>query len=69
MFISGLSYKIIMPVLGVSVPIVLIVISYIYTHADALIKKGFYPATRIMSWLDPTITLIQQHSKGTLSGL
>ena len=23
-------------------------------HADALIKKGFYPATRIMSWLDPT---------------
>ena len=43
-----------MPVLGVSVPIVLIVISYIYTHADALIKKGFYPATRIMSWLDPT---------------
>ena len=54
LFISGLSYKIIMPVLGVSVPIVLIVISYIYTHADALIKKGFYPATRIMSWLDPT---------------
>lgn len=43
-----------MPVLGVSVPIVLIVISYIYTHADALIKKGFYPAARIMSWLDPT---------------
>jgi len=31
LFISGLSYKIIMPVLGVSVPIVLIVISYIYT--------------------------------------
>jgi rod shape determining protein RodA len=54
LFISGLSYKIIMPVLGVSVPIVLIVLSYIYTHADALIKKGFYPATRIMSWLDPT---------------
>ena len=54
LFISGLSYKIIMPILGVSVPIVLIVISYIYTHADALIKKGFYPATRIMSWLDPT---------------
>ena len=54
LFISGLSYKIIMPVLGVSVPIVLIVISYIYTHADALIKKGFYPAARIMSWLDPT---------------
>ena len=25
-----------------------------WTHADALIKKGFYPATRIMSWLDPT---------------
>lgn len=41
LFISGLSYKIIMPVLGVSVPIVLIVISYIYTHADALIKKAF----------------------------
>ncbi len=54
LFIAGLSYKIIMPVLGVSVPIVLIVISYIYTHADALIKKGFYPAARIMSWLDPT---------------
>ena len=54
LFVAGLSYKIIMPVLGVSVPIVLIVISYIYTHADALIKKGFYPAARIMSWLDPT---------------
>ena len=43
LFISGLSYKIIMPVLGVSVPIVLIVISYIYTHADALIQKRLLP--------------------------
>lgn len=39
LFISGLSYKIIMPVLGVSVPIVLIVISYIYTQFYSL-KKG-----------------------------
>ena len=54
LFISGLSYKIIMPVLGVSVPIVLNSDKlYIYT-CRCTHQKGFYPATRIMSWLDPT---------------
>ena len=53
LFISGLSYKIIMSVLGVTVPIAIIAISYMFTHADTLVKK-YYPVKRIMAWLDPT---------------
>ena len=42
-----------MPVPGVSVPIVLIVISYIYTHASNSSKR-LLPAARIMSLARPT---------------
>lgn len=54
LFIAGLSYKIILSVLGITVPIAIVSISYMFTHADALIKQGFYPVKRIMAWLDPS---------------
>ena len=54
LFISGLSYKIIMPVLGVfSTDSFDSDKLYIYT-CRCTHQKRLYPATRIMSWLDPT---------------
>lgn len=57
LFIAGLSYKIILTVLGIVVPVVTIVLIYIVQHADAIIESDSslkYQVERIMSWLDPT---------------
>ncbi len=53
LFISGLSYRIIVTVLGVTLPVCIFAISYIFMHADTLVKK-YYPIKRIMAWLDPS---------------
>lgn len=54
LFIAGLSYKIVLTVLGIAIPIVIVGITYLLSHAEELIDKGFYQMKRIMSWLDPT---------------
>lgn len=54
LFITGLSYKIVLTVLGIAIPIAIVGITYLLSHAEELIDKGFYQMKRIMSWLDPT---------------
>ena len=54
LFIAGLSYKIVQTVLGIAIPIAIVGITYLLSHAEELIDKGFYQMKRIMSWLDPT---------------
>lgn len=54
LFIAGLSYKIVFTVLGITVPIGIVALSYIVRNADALIADGYYPVKRIMSWLFPS---------------
>lgn len=54
LFIAGLSYKIVLAVLGIAIPIFIVGITYLLSHAEELIDKGFYQMKRIMSWLDPT---------------
>lgn len=54
LFIAGLSYKIILTVMGVAIPVGIIGISYILRHADELISAKHYQVKRIMGWLDPT---------------
>ncbi len=53
LFIAGLSYKIILPVIGIAIPTLIVAMSYILINADKLVKK-YYPVKRIMSWLDPS---------------
>ncbi len=52
LFISGLSYRIILTVLGVTMPVFIIAMSYIIVNADKLNK--YYAVRRIMAWLDPS---------------
>ena len=54
LFVAGLSYKIVLTVLGIAIPIAIVGITYLLSHAEELIDKGFYQMKRIMSWLDPT---------------
>ena len=54
LFIAGLSYKVVFTVLGITVPIGIIALSYIVRNADKLIDAGHYPVKRIMSWLFPS---------------
>lgn len=51
LFIGGLSYKIIMTVLGILFPIVVIGISYMSTHVEQLAE--IYQFRRIMAWRYP----------------
>ena len=52
LFISGLSYKIVLSVIGVCVPVGIAGLSYIISNADALIAEH-YQSKRIMAWIDP----------------
>lgn len=53
LFIAGLSYKIVMGVLSVCLPVGIVGLTYIIQNADELIEKKFYQVKRIMSWIDP----------------
>lgn len=53
LFIAGLSYKIVMGVLAVCLPIGIIGLTYIIQNADKLIANKVYQVKRIMSWIDP----------------
>lgn len=53
LFIGGLSYKIVLSVMGITIPIVIVALSYIITHAQKL-AKDYYPIRRIMAWIDPS---------------
>ena len=52
LFISGLSYKIVLSVIGVCVPVGIAGLSYIISNSDALIAEH-YQFKRIMAWIDP----------------
>ena len=52
LFISGLSYKIVMSVIGISVPIAILFLSYVIKNADAL-YRDHYQFRRILSWIHP----------------
>lgn len=52
LFISGLSYKIVMSVIGISLPIAILFLSYVIKNADALYREH-YQFRRILSWIDP----------------
>ena len=52
LFITGLSYKIVVTVVGISVPLAILFLTYVVKNADSLIKKH-YQFIRIMSWLEP----------------
>lgn len=54
LFIAGLSYKIVLSVIGISIPIVIGAITYLLKNANDLIAAGHYQMKRIMGWLDPT---------------
>lgn len=66
LFIAGLSYKIIVSVLAVFVPILIIGLTFIVTNPDKF--AGIYQVRRIMAWLFPTdprysdIAIQQQNS-------
>lgn len=53
LFVSGLSYKIVLTVIGISIPTGIIALSYIITHAEKLVDDNYF-FKRIMAWLDPT---------------
>ncbi len=53
LFIAGLSYKIILVVLMVTVPTVVFGLLYVVRNAEKLVAEH-YQFKRIMSWLDPT---------------
>lgn len=52
LFITGLSYKIVVTVVGISVPLAILFLTYVVKNADSLIQKH-YQFIRIMSWLEP----------------
>lgn len=52
LFIAGLSYKIVLPVLGISVPALVLFLVYVVKNADTLIAEH-YQFKRIMAWIDP----------------
>ena len=54
LFIAGLSYKIVLSVIGISIPIVIAAVTYLLKNANDLIAAGHYQMKRIMAWLDPT---------------
>lgn len=57
LFIAGLSYKIILTVLGITVPVITVGFIYVVQNADKIISSGSkigYQVMRIMSWIDPT---------------
>lgn len=68
LFIAGLSYKIVGAVLGITIPIAVVAVTYLLSHAEQLIENGVYQMKRIMAWKEPTnplyseIALQQQNS-------
>ena len=62
LFIAGLSYKIVLGVLGIVVPIGLVALTLIVKNADSLIAGGHYQVKRIMAWLYPTNKLYSEYA-------
>jgi rod shape determining protein RodA len=54
LFIAGLSYKIIGAVLGIMIPVAVVAVTYLFSHAEELIADGHYQMKRIMAWKEPT---------------
>lgn len=51
LFIAGLSYKIVLSVIGISIPAAIVLVTYVLQHAK---NSDNYQLGRIMAWLDPT---------------
>ena len=62
LYLAGLSYKIILSVIGVCIPVGLVGIIYLFQNAAQLIEDGHYQVKRIMSWLDPTNPLYSDYA-------
>ncbi len=54
LFISGLSYKIVMSVLAVAVPALILLFSYVIKIAESTDETNVYQMKRILAWLYPT---------------
>lgn len=54
LFVAGLSYKIIVPVLSVTVPAVILLLTYVIQLAQSTDADVPYQLDRIMAWLYPT---------------
>lgn len=68
-FVAGLSYKIVMGILGVGIPSLVVVLSLIVTKGNLFLEE--YQYLRIMSWLKPeeyATTALQQKNAITAIG-
>lgn len=54
LFIAGLSYKIIVPVLAITVPTIILLLTYVIQLAQSTDAKVPYQLNRILAWLYPT---------------
>ncbi len=61
LFLAGLSYKIVLGVIGIAIPVVIVGITYLLRNAETLIEEH-YQLRRIMAWLDPTNPLYSQYA-------
>ena len=52
LFIAGLSYKIVLGVIGISIPLLIVGTTYVLNHAEELVEKH-YQFKRIMALIDP----------------
>ncbi len=61
LFLAGLSYKIVLGVIGIAIPVLIVGITYLLSNAETLIEEH-YQLRRIMAWIDPTNTLYSQYA-------
>jgi rod shape determining protein RodA len=61
LFLAGLSYKIVLSVIGISIPIIIVGFTYLLKNAEWLCEE-YYQMRRIMALLDPTNPLYSQYA-------
>jgi rod shape determining protein RodA len=61
LFLAGLSYKIVLSVIGISIPIIIVGFTYLIKNAERLCAEH-YQVRRIMALLDPTNPLYSQYA-------
>jgi rod shape determining protein RodA len=61
LFLAGLSYKIVLAVIGISIPVLIVGFTYLLKNAEWLVEE-YYQVRRIMALLDPTNPLYSQYA-------
>jgi rod shape determining protein RodA len=61
LFLAGLSYKIVLSVIGIAIPIIIVGFTYLLKNAERLCAEH-YQVRRIMALLDPTNPLYSQYA-------